>query len=336
MSLRENSAEIDRVAADWVAREDRQALNPSDRQKLATWLDGDVRRRGAYVRAQAAWRLLERGTMLAPAIGADGALKDDGTRRALTTDRRGVLLAAGGALAAGVAAVIGGGLWSSAQNRFGTALGEIRRVPFQDGSNAVINTASLLDVRMQPKRRAVKLLRGEAWFDVAKDKTRPFVVEVGDVRVRAVGTAFSVRRVENTAEIVVTEGVVEVWNVADDAERRRLVAGQSAEVNEQPGTASARAPLLRALSPHEVDQRLAWREGMIDLEGQTLQWAADDFNRYNRRKITIEDSALAAARVDGVFRANDPDSFARAAAAILNADARIGQEEIVLSRRASV
>src|SRR3546814_7113773 len=75
-----------------------------------------------------------------------------------------------------------------------TAIGEIRRVPLSDGSLAAVNTQTTLDVTMKPEVRQVALKDGEAWFQVAKDRARPFVVEIGDVRVRAVGTAFAVTR----------------------------------------------------------------------------------------------------------------------------------------------
>src|SRR3546814_6499165 len=81
-----------------------------------------------------------------------------------------------------------------------TAIGEIRRVPLSDGSLAAVNTQTTLDVTMKPELRQVALKDGEAWFQVAKDRSRPFVVEVGDVRVRAVGTAFAVKRTESSEE----------------------------------------------------------------------------------------------------------------------------------------
>src|SRR3546814_12357098 len=87
---------------------------------------------------------------------------------------------------------------------------------------------------MVAKSRNVVLREGEAWFQVARDKSRPFVVEAGKVRVQAVGTAFSVRRDENGASVFVTEGVVEIWVDGDRAQRRRLSAGMQAYVSERP------------------------------------------------------------------------------------------------------
>src|SRR3546814_5104405 len=67
-------------------------------------------------------------------------------------------------------------------------------LPISDGSIATVNTASRIAVALEPERRHITLEEGEAWFQVAHDAHRPFVVDVGSVRIRAVGTAFSVRR----------------------------------------------------------------------------------------------------------------------------------------------
>src|SRR3546814_1649845 len=106
-----------------------------------------------------------------------------------------------------------------------TAVGEIRRVPLSDGSLAAVNTQTSLDVTMKPQVREIALNDGEAWFQVAKDRARPFVVEVGDVRVRAVGTAFGVKRTAGGVDVQVTEGVVEVWRVGDEGHIQRVAAG---------------------------------------------------------------------------------------------------------------
>src|SRR3546814_2061558 len=94
---------------------------------------------------------------------------------------------------------------------YATSVGEIRRVPLADGSIAAINTASAIDVKLDDAARHVRVVEGEAWFQVARDKQRPFVVAAGRARVRAVGTAFSVRRRAGGADVLVTEGEVEVW-----------------------------------------------------------------------------------------------------------------------------
>jgi transmembrane sensor len=157
------------------------------------------------------------------------------------------------------------------------------------------------------------LLRGEAWFEVAKDTSRPFVVSAGRARVRAVGTAFSVRRHDMGTEVLVTEGTVETWMVGAADAKIRLTAGKKAFVSD-----GAPAQVATAASG-EIDRSLAWRQGQIALGGETLAYAVEEFNRYNERKVVIADSRLAAEKLVGQFRANQPEAFARAVAGTLGA-----------------
>jgi transmembrane sensor len=175
--------------------------------------------------------------------------------------------------------------------------------------------------------RQVDLAQGEAWFQVAHDRTRPFIVEAGDVRARAVGTAFSVRRTPAGAEVQVTEGVVEVWSVGREQARRRVAAGSRIAVLDAAG------PQAVTEAGAEIDRSLAWRNGQLIFDGDTLGEAVAEFNRYNHVQVRIADPALASERFVGRFRTNEPDAFARAAATILGARAEIGPDEIILSRR---
>jgi transmembrane sensor len=308
---RESAADIEAAAARWVVRVDREGDDPGVRAELETWLAGDRRRVGAYVRAEAGWTHLDRGRAL--------GLETPVARPTPMLRRRGVIGGLG-ALAAGLAAVVVAPRLLA--KRYGTALGEIRRVPMADGSVAAINTSSELEILMRPRLRAVRLERGEAWFAVAKDPDRPFVVESGPVRVRAVGTAFSVRKHEAGSDILVTEGVVEVWT--DGQAPRRVVAGQRVFADNGAGV---QAP---PKADDNLARQLAWREGQIVLDGQTLAEAAAEFNRYNDRKIEVADPRLAGERFVGWFRTNDPEGFAEAAATTFNGQVLTSGEAIVL------
>jgi transmembrane sensor len=189
--------------------------------------------------------------------------------------------------------------------QYETAVGEIRRVPLPDGSAATINTASRIRVAFGSGLRRIALQAGEAWFQVAKDPVRAFLVEAGAVRVRATGTAFSVRRRPDGSEVLVTEGAVEVW--ADDARllKANVAAGDAVFISDD-------GRILReALDSSAVDRRLAWRAGKIELIGQPLSAAIAEFNRYNHRQIVLADPRLGREQFDGVFRTDDPVGFAK-------------------------
>jgi transmembrane sensor len=166
---------------------------------------------------------------------------------------------------------------------------------------------------MAKSLRSVTLEQGEAWFQVAHDKSRPFIVRAGDVRVEAVGTAFSVRRRGNGTEILVTEGVVRAWVDGHEAAATRLAAGSRALIEGvDPAVQVDKAP-------DTIDRALAWRSGEIALDGESLGYAVDEINRYNQRKIVIDDAALAKEPLVGYFRTNEPDNFGRAVADMMGA-----------------
>lgn len=306
MSSTRSASEIDDEAADWAARVDARGLDVEQDPELLAWLDGDARRPGALLRAQAAISFLDRGRALASVSPSATAVAAD------RPNRRALIAGAGGM----AAALVGGiGLWAVRPQRLDTRLGEIRRVPLADGSLVAINTKTTLDVAMRPRSRRIVLKEGEAWFQVAKDPGRPFVVAAGTVRVRAVGTAFSVRCGEELGvgvDVMVTEGVVETWIDGDPAPRRRVTAGSRIIL------ANAVSPTV-AESPSEIERSLAWRNGEIALDGESLEQAARLFNRYNSRQIVIEDPVLARERFVGLFQTNEPESFAAAVAATLDA-----------------
>jgi transmembrane sensor len=191
-----------------------------------------------------------------------------------------------------------------------TGIGEIRRLPLDDGSFAVVNSTSHIRVAFTPERRDIELARGEAWFEVAHNKTRPFTVSAGPVRVQAVGTAFDVRRRDGASEVVVTEGTVKVWSTSSGADPTLVTVGQRAMVRE------AGDVVVSELAPNLSDQRLAWREGRIVLDNMTLAEAADEFNRYHERTLEI-DPALGNRHVVGWFHTDDLDGFTKAAAVMV-------------------
>ena len=315
MSDRESARKAADQAALWATRIDSGSVDPDMDEELKHWLEADPRRRGALLRAQAALSFVERGRALAGVIPKPPP-------RSVWIRRK--FLFAGAALAASIAGVV---VLLSGSHRYGTALGEIRVVPLSDGSFISINTQSAVEVMMRSDSREITLTRGEAWFQVAHDNKRPFIVSVGQIRVRAVGTAFSVRRHGEDADVQVTAGMVETWTVGEEDRRVQVAAGSKAYVAEyeSPKPIAASANIKRSL---------AWREGQIVLEGETLDDAVAQFNRYNVKKLVIVDPNLAEEKLVGQFRATNPQNFARAVATTLRAHVDETVDQIRLSRPA--
>lgn len=318
------SREIDDVAARWAARADRGPLSAQDQQALDAWMAGDTRRLGAYARARAIALHTERAQALGPSYDPASFVTP---AKAPMLSRRNALWA--GAAAASLAGVGAVGLLVAGPRRYNTRRGEMRVVSLEDGSVMTLNTASRIEVGYSRRARNVRLLEGEALFDVARDAQRPFLVMAGDTQVRAVGTSFTVRRLGDTpVEVLVREGVVEV-NQAQGPARPpvRLSANSRAVAPE------ARAPISAvSLAPSDISRELSWREGRIAFEGDTLSQAAGEFARYSDTRIVIDDPEVGRQEITGLFVANDPIGFAKAAAVSLGLRATVGEDEVRLSR----
>jgi transmembrane sensor len=315
----------DDAAVRWAIRLDAAPLGPEEQDALGFWLGADERRGGALLRAQAALAYLDRGRALAVQADAPATEVDKAGPR---FGRRAFL--AGGALsglcAAGLAGLLFWPVQAEHAEEIQTVMGEVRRVPLPDGSFASLNTASKVSVAMDSNRRRVRLDEGEAWFQVAHDRQRPFVVEAGDIRVQAVGTEFSVRMREGGADVLVTEGVVETWVVGRESQRTRIAAGARSFVSDA-------APRIEvAQAPEAVDRALAWRVGDIALNGEPLSAAVAEINRYNRRQLVVDDPALGREPLVGYFRTNVPENFARAVASMVGARVTENGQAIHLDR----
>jgi transmembrane sensor len=312
---RSSTNAIDERAIEFVVRLDKEDPGPELRAQLDDWLAADPRHLGAYVRAQAVWRNFDRL----------GILTSEEFREAPQSwfTRRNVLATGGGAVGLAAAVAVGAFVWTG-YNRVLTPLGKIIRVPLNDGSVATVNTNSALNIALKPNVREIVIDKGEAWFNVVRDNSRPFIVAAGEVRVRAVGTAFAVRRRDDGANVLVTEGIVDTWTVNDENRVRRVTAGSKIFVSDIAGPSNA------VVASTEIDRTLAWRDGEIALDGETLDDAVAEFNRYNERKLTV-DPALGGKRLVGWFHTDEPEAFARAVATKWGADIGERDEEIHLA-----
>jgi transmembrane sensor len=318
-------SKIDDEALDWVVRQSSGTLDEAGRLAFEAWYDAAPRHQGAYLRAQAIWHSLDKTTIqsnLRPRIvGAEAKAYKAVSRRNL------LIGGAATAAAAGIAAMIL--VPEMARKSLKTSTGEMRKVPLPDRTMASLNSASHLEFNMTPRLRRVVLVEGEALFEVAKNPDQPFVVEAGNVHVRAVGTAFSVRRRDGGADVMVTEGIVEAWAEGGTADRQKLIAGQETFISENAETITVSS------APQEVERKLAWRDGKVILNNQTLSEAVDEFNRYNAVQIVIADPALRQRRFVGQYRIDQPEDFADTVRSLLEVPVQIKTDSITLGASGS-
>ncbi len=335
---------ISELAARWAVRADAGNLSPDEQRELDSWLAADSRHLGAFVRARAQWVDLDRLAALR-GVARDQDPSPPASRPETTGGAPAQNLSRRRLLAAAFAGVgvLGAGLcWRilyKDRERYSSGIGEMRRIALADGSTLLLNTNSEVIVQLTKQQRDIQLVRGEALFEVAHDQSRPFIVQANEGRVRALGTAFAVRLEDGRVEVMVIEGVVEVTDLSSTpvlnpgtptttkARARRVTAHERALI------ASAHPPKVEPIAPAEADRQLAWREGFVSFDGETLQAAVSEINRHNRRQIVIEDPHLASMPIIGVFRATDLQGFADAAAATLNARATADGEIIRIQPR---
>jgi len=216
-----------------------------------------------------------------------------------------------------------------AGDRYATAVGGLDNVRLADGSHVTLNTDTSIRVRMTAKERHIDLVRGEAFFEVAKDPAHPFVVYAADQRIVAVGTKFAVRRDSEDVQIVVTEGEVRLAG-ADASEPipvpTMLHAGAVAKT-------SRKEVIVNQDAAPDTQRLLSWRVGYVNFQDTTLSDAVAEFNRYNTRKIVIADPALAELRIGGNFRSNNTHAFLSLLQDRFPVTVEEGEDQVVLRGR---
>ncbi|MGH7946541.1 MAG: FecR family protein [Opitutaceae bacterium] len=324
---------VDLAAANWLVLHDR-GLSSAQEGEFARWLRADQRHARRYAKLDQTWTLLDH----VPA----GRLPSPSLRRNWKQVWTFGTLAAAAAAALTFAFVTLSLPQQSAApvvRSAVTPVGGFEKIDLPDGSVVRLNTASAVEVTYTATARRIDLTRGEANFVVAKDKSRPFIVRVGRVDVRAAGTIFNVRRHSEAVEVLVTEGKVRV----DDAmSGKSLLVFETAPVSEAGSPHSSEAgrstsgsqksedPLLAAgqrltisttarpvspiasvvpIAPDEAARALAWQSRRVEFSSEPLENVVAEFNRYNRHQLVIGDARLGSKRFGGKFPAHDFESF---------------------------
>jgi transmembrane sensor len=212
-------------------------------------------------------------------------------------------------------------------NVYTTGLGEQRRITLADGTHVELNTDTVLRERMTTGLRTVILERGEAYFEVRHDQSRPFVVQLGQHSVTDIGTKFFVRRDAARLSVGVIEGRIEFETSGDTYRAKPLLLGAGSMV-----VATPRRIVLSTPSAEAISSELAWRSGMLVFNHTTLAEAVAEFNRYNREKLVIADPRASRLLIGGSFRTNDVKVFARVAQDLLGVHVKDKPGEQVISR----
>ena len=297
-------------AAVWVTDLHGPERSPELEAGVRRWLAEDPRHAQAFELATEAWQ--RSGNLPAHLEEPRPAVPLAASRLVRSTPRAAGFGLAG---AAALTLVLAATFYLLKDPSLSTGYAEQKTVELSDGTEVTLNANSRVSVDYTDRVRQVTLDRGEALFNVTKHQSRPFVVIIGRRKVIALGTSFEVRR-EDTAEHSFTVTLIE-----------GRVAIEPLSAPDLPPVEPLDAVLLNpgqrlrfaANSPDSVDSPAidkvtAWRHGQLIFEDTTIREAAKEFNRYGKRRLTIDASVSEKLRVGGVFRIGDPESFAHAMA----------------------
>jgi transmembrane sensor len=329
-------SEIEGEARAWLMRLDGGTRNRTELREFREWLARSPLHQEAFDQAAAAWNKLDD-------LGQWLDLEVRTPVRPLLPRR--TFAVAATLLVAALGAWLALPLRDSQTTfraEYATTIGEVRTVSLPDGTRVQLNTGTRLVAAMDHHGRLVRLDAGEAWFQVARDADRPFVVYASRLAVRAVGTAFAVRVDGKRVNLTVTEGHVEIASL-DEAlpetaelqldrfdrtdSRVPLDEGQHVVYDD-------RIELLSRWAPPEIERNLSWRDGMLIFDDDPLEQVVAEINRYARQKIVISDAEIQDLRFGGYFRVGDISSIL----ATFEEDfgirvERINEELVYLSRR---
>ena len=304
-------------AARWLVALDEAPEDPDLRARFERWLAADPENAAAWVDTADLYEMMARtppahSAQWAPYVGAGGEATAPETgppgraRQALRAQqpprrprrRRIALAVAVGALAACIAVVALPPLLLRLEADHATATAELQSVALSDGSQVHLAPDSALAVDFEEGARLVRLLRGQAFFEVVPDAQRPFQVVSADVTTQVLGTAFEVRLVSRNAAVAVRHGRVGVTPAGGPAPvPLELQSGDWLRVDRDGKLQQGSVP---------ADEVGAWLQGQMVVRDRPLAEAIDELRRYHAGFILLTDGALGARRVSGVYNLNDP------------------------------
>ena len=336
---------VDTQASEWLAKLDAEAPSKEDLQAFKVWVNEADEHRIAFEEMVSFWDEMNiltqavlpresargqlqsaRGEMINSARGViekpnselqqeSGSVFEPMTR--LFRTRTQSITAAFATVAVAVTLLTTTNLWQATPTLYTTQVGEQKTFQLADKSTVQLNTNSRLEVDYSDNYRRLKLVQGEAHFDVAHNPDRPFEVFAGQGLVRAIGTAFTVHVRKIDVEVIVTQGTIEL----DHADLAVPVGTPSKTDEDHPQTqinvtagnmlTFSRDELddIKLLVANQIEDQLAWRRGMLVFQAEPLQNVVNEVSRYTNLKIVIPERSTREIKVGGLFKVGDTESL---------------------------
>ena len=357
----QHKSSIEDQAAFWVVRLSSSDCTPEDRFAFEAWKEEDPAHEAMYFRLQKGNAVVDRHmtesriqAMLETAreAGAPTPSRWDSVRQRMNEFPGGYAAVAASFTAIASALVlaillIAGQPISNTTSQtqtastnietFETSIGERSTITLADNSIVSINTNSRLEVAFTPTTRLVQLFRGQAYFEVEEDADRPFIVEAGDKRVVALGTAFDVRfDTEDVVQVTLVEGRVKVDDRLTNATlpTRAEMQQPTKSIELNPGERLvAKLDLKPEVTKTDTIEETSWRKGQLVFRKRPLASVVDEMNRYSTQRLVVgDDPRVQSLEVSGVFNSGGrASSFVNALEALYPLEAeRTNETELTL------
>lgn len=317
-----NSVEIKAAAAVWVERRANSVWSEADQSELDTWVAASPAHLVAYLRADDIWKRADR----LKALNRPFPMKANVSGKSFG---KSTILKIAAVFVVTALAGVGTAFYfvSLKQQTYSTTIGGRETLMLSDGSRVELNTDTLLRIGSSDGERTVWLDKGEAYFEIAHNPAHAFVVMLGDRRVTDLGTKFDIRRDPDRTEVALLQGKARFDDAVNSAQPRQTILAPGDVV-----IATANSLSLTQEPLHELQNRLAWRNGMLVFEHATLADVANQYNRYNREKLVIADAVTAQLTISGTLPTTDIGAFTRMATKLFNLRVEQHEGEVVVSR----
>jgi len=311
--------DVDAQAAEFlIRRADRTHWSADDEAGLEVWLSQSLAHKAAYWRLESIWERADRLNALRP-------LLVQGTRVTPAPRRRSLLFGIAAAIVAAVAIGANFAMLRAGATTYSTPIGGREIIRLSDGSRIELNTDTVLRTRFSGGKRNVELVKGEAFFQIKHDAAHPFVVLAANHRVTDLGTKFLVREDGGRLKVVLLEGSARLTSA-----NARNTAGAAILTPGDVAVATARDLSIARKSMEELKSGLSWQRGVLVFHHATLLEVATEYNRYNRQKIVIADTAAGARVINATLPATDVGAFARMAQNFLGLNIEYRDDAVVI------
>ena len=338
ISLRTPEA-IDSEAADWLVKLDGGELTTRDRHALRTWLSEDPEHARALKRLAAIWSDMDIVLNDLPETYQPKTRNILSIFFPINRLSRALVAVFIGLIGLSVLLYFTDDRHSTVETAFhATEVGKQLVEQFSDGSIAHLNTDSIIETEYSNFSRIVRLVRGEAMFEVVHDAMRPFIVYAGNQQVKVVGTKFVVRLTSENIIVTVTDGQVQL------SKRQRAGTGTAAgqggsgqeqevllvsEGEEVKVSNKVESPEINIVSDQELERRFSWLSGQLVFRNERLEQVIKEISRYVPAQIIIEDHELKDLRISGRLEIGDTDALLEAIEVSFNVQASHIDNEVI-------